>query len=73
MVEVKKGNNNLIEVDPLVPIDGDGNTLAEIDVAPQLTTYQPQFKLPYSNNIENWLWVLGVAALGLLIYGLVTD
>ena len=75
MVEMSKGNQNVIEVDPLVSINDDGNTIAEIDATPQLATYQPQFepKLPYTNNIENWLWLLGAAAFALLIYGLASD
>ena len=76
MVEVKKDDSNVIEVNPLAPVDGsDENTIAEIDVVPQLANYEPQ--LPYSgnsgNNIEGWLWLLGGAALALLIYGLVSD
>jgi len=75
MVEMSKGNQNVIEVDPLVPINDDGNIIAEIDATPQLVSYQPQFepRLPYTNNLENWLWLLGGAALALLIYGLVSD
>ena len=72
MVEVKKDDSNVIEVNPLAPVNGnDENTITEIDVVPQLANYEPQ---PYSgNNVENWLWLLGAAALGLLIYGLVSD
>jgi len=71
MVQVKK-DSDVIEINPLAPVDGsDENTIVEVDVARQLVSYEPQ--LPYSNSVENWLWLLGAAALGLLIYGLVSD
>jgi|GEM_PF-2683107 len=78
MVEVKKDDSNIIEVNPLVPTNGnDENTIAEVEVnvVPQLANYEPQ--LPYSgnsgNNIGNWLWLLGGAAFALLIYALASD